>query len=129
MARILVIDDEEPVRSLIKRGLEHVGHEVEEAEDGDQGTRLFQASPFDLVITDLIMPEKEGIETILDLRESHPNVRILVISGGLSFGGRSLDRQGPLSDAEALGADASLAKPFDLRKLIEVVDELLARPG
>jgi len=128
MARILVIDDEEPVRSIIKRGLEHHGHEVVEAEDGAEGTRVFEASPFDLVITDLIMPEKEGIETILDLKESHPDVRILVISGGLSFGGRAVDRQGPLADAEALGADASLAKPFDIKNLIEVVDGLLTRP-
>jgi CheY-like chemotaxis protein len=127
MARILVIDDEEPVRSIIRRSLEHQGHEVVEAEDGAEGTRIFEASPFDLVITDLIMPEKEGIETILDLREGYPDVRILVISGGLSFGGRAVDRKGPLQDAEALGADASLAKPFDVLELMETVERLLNR--
>lgn len=127
MARILVIDDEEPVRSIIRLALEKQGHEVEEAQDGVEGTRLFEASPFDLVITDLIMPEKEGIETILDLRESRFNVPILVISGGLSFGGRSLDKSGPLQDAEALGADASLSKPFRMRTLVELVEDLLSR--
>jgi DNA-binding response OmpR family regulator len=127
MARILIIDDEEPIRSVLRRGLEHYGHDVVEAEDGAEGTRLFEASPFDLVITDLIMPGKEGIETILDLRENHPNVRILVISGGLSFAGRSVDREGPLQDAEALGADASLAKPFNVKEMIETVEDLLKR--
>ena len=127
MARILVIDDEEPIRSLVNRGLSHAGHEVVEAADGVEGTRLFEESHFDLVITDLIMPEKEGIETILDLRERYPEVKILVISGGLSFGGRAVDREGPLTDAEALGADASLAKPFTIQKLIEKVGELVSQ--
>jgi CheY-like chemotaxis protein len=126
MSRILVIDDEEPIRQIINRGLTSVGHEVVEAEDGLEGTRLFEESDFDLVITDLIMPEKEGIETILDLKGRYPEVKILVISGGLSFGGRAVDRSGPLMDAEALGADASLAKPFDLKTLIEQVASLLS---
>jgi len=128
MARILIIDDEESIRSLLSRSLSHAGHEVVEASDGVEGTRLFEDSHFDLVITDLIMPEKEGIETILDLRARNSDVKILVISGGLSFGGRSVDRQGPLTDAEALGADASLAKPFNIQILIEKVEELVSTP-
>ena len=127
MARILVIDDEDPIRSLLRRSLQPLGHEVVEAPDGAAGTRLFEASSFDLVITDLFMPEKDGIETVLDLRERYPEVKILVVSGGIPSGGRSLDRSGPLADAEAFGADASLEKPFEIRKLIEVVDELLSR--
>ncbi|MFC1661647.1 response regulator [Gemmatimonadota bacterium] len=122
MARILVIDDEDAIRGVLKRILSMAGHEVVEAEDGDVGTRLFEASDFDLVITDLIMPEKEGIETILDLREGHPDVRILVVSGG-----HSLDKTGSLEDAEALGADASLAKPFSVEELLGAVDALLAK--
>ncbi|NNM04356.1 MAG: response regulator [Gemmatimonadetes bacterium] len=125
MSRILVIDDEEPVRQLISRALTQAGHEVVLAGDGVEGTRLFEESDFNLVITDLIMPEKEGIETILDLKGRYPEVKILVISGGLSFGGRSVDRAGPLMDAEALGADASLAKPFDIKNLINKVESLL----
>lgn len=128
MARILLIDDEEPVRSVLRRGLERVGHEIVEASDGAEGTRLFGSSFFDLVITDLFMPGKEGIETIIDLREKFPEVKILVVSGGLPSGGSSLDRLGSLADAEAMGADASLEKPFKIRDLLEVVDDLLSQP-
>lgn len=126
MARILVIDDEAPLRALIRRALQPLGHDVVEAADGDAGTRLFESSAFDLVITDLLMPEKEGIETILDLRERSPAVKILVVSGGLSYRGRVLDKLGPLADAEALGADASLSKPFGLEELQVVVERLLS---
>jgi len=128
MSRILVIDDDEAIRSLMRRGLERAGHEVVEAPDGAVGTRLFEASPFDLVITDLFMPEREGIETILDLKGRFPDVKILVVSGGLSFGGRVVDELGPLGDAEALGADASLKKPFQLNEFVEVVGSLLSSP-
>jgi DNA-binding response OmpR family regulator len=120
MARILVIDDEEAVRGIMSRILTRAGHEVVEAEDGAVGTRLFEASSFDLVITDLIMPEKEGIETILDLKGTYPDVRILVVSGG-----HTLDKTGPLQDAEALGADASLGKPFKVDDLLAAVNALL----
>jgi DNA-binding response OmpR family regulator len=125
VARILVIDDEEPIRSLMKKALERQGHQVEEAPDGSVGIQLFGESRFDLVITDLLMPEKEGIETLLDLKELDPDVKTLVVSGGLSFRGRALDKYGPLEDAEALGADATLSKPFEIRELVDAVAELL----
>jgi CheY-like chemotaxis protein len=128
MAKILVIDDEAPIRSLIRRTLERVGHTIVEASDGALGVELFEASPFDLVITDLLMPGQEGIETILQLREQYPDIKILVVSGGLSFGGRTVDKEGPLSDAEVLGADASLSKPFEVNQLVETVNGLLPRP-
>lgn len=120
MARILVIDDEARIRTIIRKILESAGHEVVEAGDGAEGTEVFRGSHFDLVVTDLIMPEKEGIETILHLREVDANVPILVVSGGYSF-----DKVGPLEDAEMLGADASLAKPFTVAQLTETVDALL----
>ena len=122
MARILIMDDEEEIRSIIRRALTMAGHEIIEAEDGAVGLRLFQASSFDMVITDLLMPEKEGIETILELREEHPDLRILVVSGGMAG-----DREGPLADAVSLGADAAVAKPFTVAELLEAVDGLLAR--
>ena len=128
MSRILVIDDEEPIRLIMRRSLERFGHEIVEAADGVSGTRLFEESQFDLVITDLIMPEKEGIETILDLKSRFPEVKILAVSGGLSYGGRLLDKEGPLADAEALGADASLGKPFQVQQLVEIVGKLLSPP-
>jgi len=122
VARILIMDDEEEIRSIIRRALTMAGHEIIEAEDGAVGLRLFQASSFDMVITDLLMPEKEGIETILELREEHPDLRILVVSGGMAG-----DREGPLADAVSLGADAAVAKPFTVAELLEAVDGLLAR--
>jgi len=128
MARILVIDDEAPIRSILRRSLQSFGHEVVEAPDGAAGVGLFESSPFDLVITDLFMPEKEGIETILDLREKNPEVKILVVSGGFPSGSRSLEKYGPLADAKALGADATLEKPFEIKRLGEVVSELLSSP-
>lgn len=120
MARILIIDDEERIRTIIRKILTGAGHEVVEAENGAVGTELFGESEFDLVVTDLIMPEKEGIETILHLREVNADVPILVVSGGHSF-----DTSGPLEDAELLGANASLAKPFSIEQLTETVDALL----
>jgi DNA-binding response OmpR family regulator len=127
MARILVIDDEEPIRSIITRALASQGHELVEAEDGEKGIRLFDTHTFDLVITDLIMPGKEGIETIIELRAKFPDLKILVVSGGLTHGGRSLDKYGPLKDAEVLGANGSISKPFEILELIKAVENLLSR--
>ena len=126
MARILCIDDEESIRSLISRCLRPSGHEVVEASDGAEGINLFESSRFDLVITDLFMPGKEGIETILDLRERFPGVKILVVSGGIPSGSESLDKYGPLKDAEFLGANASIHKPFEIQELVETVAGLLS---
>jgi DNA-binding response OmpR family regulator len=120
LGKVLVIDDDPAMRSTIRRILERDGHQVAEAENGEQGIRLFRAEGADVVVTDLIMPEKEGIETILDLREEAPELRILAMSGGDLEGGR-------LGDAEALGADASLAKPFTVDELRKRVRALLER--
>ena len=105
----------------MRRILERAGHNVRVAADGDMGISLYRAEPADLVITDLIMPEKEGIETIQELREDFPEVRILAVSGG-----GMVDPNGPLSDAELFGADASLAKPFSVDELREAVAGLLS---
>lgn len=121
MANVLIIDDDSALRGTMKKILERAGHEVAEAEDGARGLELFRCGAFDLVITDLIMPEKEGIETILELRADHPEVRILAVSGGLSVD----EDGGVLQDAEALGADDSLAKPFSVEELMEKVEPLL----
>jgi len=105
----------------MRRILERTGHNVRVAPDGDMGISLHRAEPADLVITDLIMPEKEGIETIQELREDFPEVRILAVSGG-----GLVDPDGPLTDAELFGADASLAKPFSVAELRDAVDGLLS---
>jgi len=120
MARILIIDDDAAVRRTMRMIVERSGHVVGEAEDGAMGLSLFRQGAYDLVITDLLMPEKEGIETIMELREEAPGVKILAVSGGMF-----LDRRGPLEDAEALGADSSLPKPFSVEEFRAAVEGLL----
>lgn len=123
MAAILVIDDDEAVRKLIAMILERDQHRVVEAANGVSGIKAFKAAAFDLVITDLIMPEQEGLETIRELRKDGGRVRILAISGG--FPGNPIDI---LDMARSLGADAALGKPFTPASLLAEVDSLLAPP-
>jgi CheY-like chemotaxis protein len=121
MSRILVIDDEPAVRDAMRRILERAGHTVDTAANGVEGMRLFRIRRPDLVVTDLYMPEKEGIETIQDIRAEAPDVRILAVSGASVPDAL----RGPLFDAELFGADATLAKPFTAEQLRAVVEKLL----
>jgi CheY-like chemotaxis protein len=121
MARILVVDDDEAVLATMKKTLVRAGYVVETASNGDDGLKRYRAAPSDLVITDLYMPEKEGIETIQDLRADFPEALILAISGGGLAG-----TGGPLMDAELFGANATLAKPFTPDELVRTVARLLA---
>jgi DNA-binding response OmpR family regulator len=120
MARILVVDDSAVVRRVIREALEFEGHDVLVAEDGGEALDLFRGDPTDLVITDIVMPEKEGIETILELRELNSGVKILAMSGGGLF-----SPEVHLTPARMLGADETLSKPFTARELIETVERLL----
>jgi len=117
---ILVIEDDASVRRAMSRILTTAGHRVVEAENGAVGLRLVRDEDFHLVVTDILMPEKEGIETIMELRERLPGLKILAVSGGFPT-----DREGTLADAEALGADASLAKPFSVEEFKEAVERLI----
>lgn len=123
MPRILVIDDDIPFRSVLKASLEELGHDVREAKDGNEGVSLYRHETFDLVMTDLIMPGKEGIETIMDLRRINPAVKIIAMSGG----GRvtSVDY---LQIAKQVGAKQVLAKPFLYEELREAINAVLAPP-
>jgi two-component system, chemotaxis family, chemotaxis protein CheY len=121
MARILVIDDDPSLRRSMRKVLERSGHEVIEAEDGDKGMRLVREVPPDLVVTDLLMPEKEGIETIQELRAEFPEIPIVAVSGA-----GSVEEGGPLLDAQLFGADATLSKPFEVEELVETVTRVLA---
>ena len=121
MARILVIDDEEHIRGLYKRILEQAGHEVIEAADGCVGVKLYRESPTDLIITDIIMPEKEGLETIMELRRDFPDVKIIAISGG----GTAISSSTCLSLAQSLGVAKTVAKPFNKQQLLDSVEEVL----
>lgn len=119
--RILVIDDDPMVRRALRRILESAGYQVALAEDGVDGLQMFHSLSPSLVICDIIMPEKEGMETIIDMRKSAKDCRIIAISGGGRIGNRDL-----LALAEKLGANATLGKPFDPTTLVDVVRRELA---
>jgi DNA-binding response OmpR family regulator len=123
MSKILVIDDEESLRMLLREALERQGYEVEVAADGCEGTRLFRQRRADLVIVDLFMPKKDGIETIIEIQQACSGVRTIAISGGGLTGAMEF-----LTHAQALGASRTFAKPFDLEQLLEAVRELVG-PG
>ncbi|MHB8838814.1 MAG: response regulator transcription factor [Gemmatimonadaceae bacterium] len=119
-ARILVIDDDPVVRGMLVEMLQREGYDVDSAEDGRAGMRRFREQPSALVITDVVMPEQEGLETLMQLRQSGRPVKVMAISGG--------GRVGPdayLNSARTLGADAILAKPFGREELLEKVSLLL----
>jgi CheY-like chemotaxis protein len=119
--QILVIDDEPSIRFLLGKMLEREGYAVITAADGEEGMKLFQESPFDLVITDIIMPEKEGIEIIMEIKNEHPDIPVIAISGGgFNSPGSYLDI------ARAAGAAAVLEKPVEKEILLSQVQNLLA---
>jgi DNA-binding response OmpR family regulator len=120
MYRILVIDDDEQIRALLSQMLERAGYQVVEAANGDEGLRLFRTQSADLVITDLIMPEKEGIETILELRREFPQVQVIAISGGGKYNPRDY-----LPIARQLGACATISKPFSRQEILDAVQAAL----
>lgn len=124
MATILVIDDDKRIRLMIRRILTSAGHLVIEAEDGLKGLARFAADNPDLVISDIVMPDQEGISTIRQLRQACGKLPILAISGG----GSSLAGAEYLRMATDLGATAALGKPFGAEELIATVAALLA-PG
>lgn len=121
MATILVVDDDRFVRGTIRPILEAMGHDIVEAQNGDEGLRLFADTDFDLALVDIVMPIKNGIDTIVAMRQTRPFARIMAISGGGRRGMTQL-----LEIAEHLGADAALAKPFTSTELIVKVEAQLA---
>ncbi len=121
MARILIIDDEPNLRSMLRRMLHQAGHQVSEASNGAEGIKLYKQDQPDLIITDILMPEKEGIETILALHRSDPDLPIIAISGGGRSGGADF-----LCIAEKLGARHTLSKPFRGDQLLGAVSESLS---
>jgi DNA-binding NtrC family response regulator len=120
MATILVIDDQEPVRALLRIALEGAGHEVLEASNGRLGLALYREKSADLIITDILMPEMNGLELMLELTRNFLNVKVIAISGGL-------ESEGPLSVAKLLGARQTFQKPLDMEKLLSAVRYDLAQ--
>ncbi|MCF6186498.1 MAG: response regulator [Desulfobulbaceae bacterium] len=118
--RILVIDDDEQMRVLLRQVMEWIGYTVIDAENGRKGMQKQREEPVDLVITDLIMPEQEGLETITSLKREFPEVKIVAISGGGRIGPEAY-----LPAALELGADLVFSKPFDVKEFVTAVRELL----
>jgi len=120
MASILLVDDDDLIRDLLRHALTKAGHAVRQAGDGKEGLRLYLESPADLVITDLIMPEQEGLGFIMELRKVAPDARVIAISGGIAQ-----NKELYLQMAAKLGAAAVLAKPFALAELLQAIAHLL----
>src|SRR6184192_595610 len=120
MARVLIIDDDVTLRQALTKHLEHVGHEVRQAADGDAGIRAYERHAADVVIVDIFMPGQGGLQTIGRLRREWPAVKIVAMSGVKSAG--AIDVGG---HAVALGADRFVTKPFEADTLVALVDTLL----
>ena len=121
MKRILVMDDDAQFRQVLRLILEEAGYGVFDAKDGQKGMRLLQTEPIDLVITDILMPGKEGIETITELQQDYPDVKIIAVSGGGRISGENY-----LRTAKLIGADRTFTKPFKRDELLGAMQELLA---
>lgn len=121
MAKILVIDDDEIMNEMIVQLLSKAGYEAEGACDGSQGLKLMESKQFDLIITDIVMPQKEGIETILAIRSKNKSLPIIAISGG----GKIRPDQ-YLHMAQQIGADYTFQKPFEKEPFLGAVRECLS---
>jgi len=119
MSSILVIDDDQQIRTFLRRTLEPAGYEVFEAKDGREGVDLYRANPTDLVITDLLMPDTDGLETTYVLTRDFPNAKIIAITG--EGGDRNF-----LDVAKRFGAHQTLTKPFSVKELLETVKQELS---
>ena len=120
-ANVLVVEDDAELLEVLCRAFEGSGHTVLRASCGDAGLRLFRAEPPDLVICDIIMPDRDGIELIPEMKALQPGVKIVAISGRQMIGGLDV-----LHLAARLGADATLAKPFQVDELMTLASGLLA---
>jgi len=121
MANILVVDDEEQLRTFLTLVLEEGGYDVKVAGDGIEALKSYHQHPVDLVITDIVMPEKEGIELIRELRNIYPKVKIIAMSGG----SRNTVLENNLTLAKYLGADFILSKPFSDEEILEAIKIVL----
>ena len=120
MATILLIDDDDLLRGALVQSLVNAGHQVIEASDGLQGCELARSMPVDIVVTDLVMPVQEGVETILTLRRERPKLPVIAMSGGVTNSKLYLDIAGKI------GAKRMLPKPFTPKALIALIDQVLA---
>ena len=124
MTTILIVDDDPTLRVIAAELLAGEGYRVIEAEDGDGALRMIEAEPVDLLVLDMLMPNKDGLETILELRRRRSDVRILAISSG-----GSMDIDSLLRPALAFGADRVMSKPLRISTFASAVAEMLNQPG
>ena len=121
MSLILIIDDEEQIREVLHTVLDRVGHEVLEADNGKEGLKKYNENDVDLVITDIIMPDTEGLETIARIRREFPGLKIVAMSGG----GRVVPGS-HLDHAALLGASRTFTKPLNMPEFVDAIHETLA---
>ena len=129
MGSILIIDDEEDIRDALQMVLESVGHEVKVASNGNEAVELQRGEPADLIITDVIMPGKDGVDTIKEIKQEFPGIRIIAISGGggvqpTEYVPEAITTTAYLAAAKEAGADMVFTKPFERKDLIQAVDDL-----
>lgn len=120
MAKILIIDDDPSILTMLKRMLEKAGYEVDTASNGCEGLKKIEYCPPDLLVTDIVMPEKEGLELILHLRKENPGLKIVAISGGGRF-----NYEGYLNSAKLLGADMIFQKPLAHKEFVQAISDLI----
>ena len=131
MTKVIVIDDEEDIRITLKEVFRRAGFEVEVASNGNEGMNLLREHGADLVVTDIIMPGRDGVETARNIRTEFPETKIIVMSGGgnaapLGYEPAAITTTAYLASAAAIGADLTLTKPFDREELIKAAKELTA---
>ncbi len=119
MKKILVVDDDDMFRSMLSETLRSSGYEVIEAENGKIAMKIVHEQRLDLVVTDLIMPDQEGIETIKEIKRFYPEMKIIAVSGGMRSGTMDF-----LPIAEYMGASRSFSKPIDRKAFLAAVAEL-----
>ncbi len=132
MVSILIIDDEEDIRDALQIVLESVGHNVKVASNGNEAVELQRSEPADLIITDVIMPGKDGVDTIKEIRQEFPGIRIIAISGGggvqpTEYVPEAITTTAYLAAAKEAGADMVFTKPFERNVLIQAVDDLFGK--
>ncbi len=120
MPRALLIDDEELWRELLREGFEGIGYEVLDAPDGEAGVKLLDKTAVDLVVTDIVMPEQDGLGAIRAIKKEHPEIRIIAYSGGGRVAPDSY-----LVLAQKFGADRTFTKPLDLSELLATARDLI----
>ncbi len=120
MFSILIMEDDDNLRKMLKAMLEVAGYKVLEAPDGEAGMKLYRLEPTDLIIIDIFMPRKEGLETIMELRRDYADVKIIAMSGG----SKKIDHDF-LHQSKLLGAQRTLSKPFERQELLEAIEELV----